>query len=324
MLKLKSASKGKSILVMGGLGFIGSHLCRRMLQDGFRVRVFDKLYSSIELVTDIASKLEIIQGQIERENDVLKALEGIDIAIDLIHTTVPGSSMLNPVYDVQSNLLSHVAWLSCLKRYALKKIVYVSSGGTVYGMPNKVPISEGHQTDPICSYGITKLAIEKYVAMYSNRSNIEYRICRPANVYGEGQRLHIGQGIIGVIISRALLKEEIEIWGDGSDLRDYLHVQDLVESIVALIYHNGKGRVFNVSSGIGYSINDIIDIVANELDLSLKVKYVESRGYDLPINVLDSTMLRKETRWAPRVGLREGIRRVLEWVNRNMGNCLFS
>ncbi len=311
-----SANNGLRILVMGGLGFIGSNLSRLLLDEGYQVRIFDKLYGSRNLIADFADKIEIEEGDAERPDDILRSLRDIDVAIDLIHTTVPGASMNDPAYDVQSNVVSHAAWLSRIKNNKLSRIIYVSSGGTVYGVPQQNPIAEDHPTDPISSYGITKLAIEKYIALYANIQGIEYRICRPANVYGEGQRRHIGQGVIGVFLERCLKGQTIEIWGDGSVRRDYLYVADLVQAIVSLIKHRGGSRIFNISSGIGYSLNDIIAIIRDELKIPVAVKYITSRAFDVSVNVLDSSRLRLETGWKPQTDIVSGMHLVCNQLKR--------
>lgn len=314
-LELDAVGKKYSqVLVMGGLGFIGSHLCRSLVQARHKVRIFDKRYCSRDLIGDIHDEVEIEEGDIERPEDVLQALRGIDVVVDLIHTTVPGSSMEDPGYDVQSNIVSHVRWLSLLKDTDVRRIVYISSGGTVYGIPLNNPISEDHPTEPICSYGISKLTIEKYVAMYADISGIEYRICRPGNVYGEGQRLSIGQGVIGVFLESALKGMPVEIWGSGNVKRDYLYVKDLVTGILKVMNHSGKKRVFNISTGVGHSLNDIVRIIRDEVNIPLQVNYKEIRKFDVPISILDNSRIQEETDWAPKTDIIEGIRRVLDWL----------
>lgn len=317
-----STNNSLRILVLGGLGFIGSHLSRLLLKEGYQVRIFDKLYGSRNLIADIVEKIEIEEGDAERPEDILRSLRDIDIAIDLIHTTVPGASMNDPSYDVQTNVVSHAGWLSLLKDTRLRRIIYVSSGGTVYGVPQQNPIGEDHPTDPISSYGITKLAIEKYVAMYANIHGIEYRICRPANVYGEGQRLHIGQGVIGVFLERCLKGQPIEIWGDGTVRRDYLYVTDMVQGIVKLIDHRGDSRIFNISSGRGYSLNEIIAFIRDELKMPVAVTYMTSRKFDVPVNVLDSSRLRRETGWMPQTDMVAGMHRVCDHLRRSFTSGL--
>lgn len=313
---MNTHQKSFRVLVMGGLGFIGSHLCRHLLKEGYHVRIFDKLYGSTELIADIQQEVDIRNGDIEKSDDVLRALEGMDMVIHLIHTTVPGSSMQDPVYDVLSNVESNAKWLSHLHETNLKRIIYISSGGTVYGIPKSDPIREDHPTDPICSYGITKLAIEKYIAMYANLNGIEYRIGRPSNVYGEGQHLNVGQGVIGVFLDRVLKKEPIQIWGDGTQRRDYLYVDDLTTGVLHLIHHEGPGRVFNISHGNGYSLNELLNIIQDGLQLPVQVEYVHDRGFDTPSNILDSARLKNETGWKPGIDIMEGIRRVYAWLRR--------
>jgi UDP-glucose 4-epimerase len=302
------------VVVLGGLGFMGSHLCRALLKRGVKVRVFDKLYASHALVEDIEGDLEIVEGDIARADDVLKVLADAETLVHMVHTTVPGSSMKDPAYDLSSNVIASVGWLSRLQETGVRRIFYISSGGTVYGLPRTNPIDEGHPTDPINSYGITKLAIEKYVAMYAGMFRIDYCLVRPSNVYGAGQRLNIGQGVIGVLADRALRGEALEVWGTGESLRDYLYVEDFVTAILALMAYRGPHRIFNISSGKGSSVLDIIGALRAQLGAMPEVLHQPDRGFDVPVNVLDSSRLRAETGWGPRIGLEEGIGRTIAWL----------
>src|SRR5258706_10879894 len=223
------------VTVLGGLGFMGSHICRELVMRGHTVRVFDKLHTSRELVRDIERDLEIIEGDILRLHDVLPAIADSETVIDLVHTTRPGSSMEDPVFDISTNVVASAKWFAALPKTSVRRILFVSSGGTVYGIPRQIPIDEDHPTDPICSYGITKLAIEKYLAMYASLCGVEYCCLRPSNVYGQGQRLNVGQGVIGVLADRALRGEPLEIWGTGESLRDYLYIEDMVSAMMALL-----------------------------------------------------------------------------------------
>jgi len=307
-------SDGRRIVVLGGLGFLGSHICRALVVRGYAVRIFDKLYALRKLVEDIETEVEIVEGDMSRPDDVLASIADAEIIIHLVHTTVPGSSMKDPAYDVSSNVLASVRWLARLGETRVRRLFYVSSGGTVYGNPQTQPITEEHPTEPVSSYGITKLSIEKYVAMYANMFSVEYRTLRPSNVYGKGQRLSIGQGVIGVMADRALRGEPLEVWGTGETLRDYLHVDDLVTAMVALLDYRGPHSVFNVSSGKGHSVLDIINTLRNHAGLRVEIKHIPDRGFDVAANVLSSSRLQGETGWAPEVELEAGIARTVGWL----------
>lgn len=309
-----SETAGRRIVVLGGLGFMGSHICRELSARGYAVRIFDKLYASRELISDFERNVEVVAGDISRPHDVLSAVADADVVVHLVHTTVPGSSMNDPEYDITSNVIASVRWLSRLGETKVRRVLYFSSGGTVYGVPQSNLIDESHQTNPISSYGITKLAIEKYISMYASMSGVEYCLIRPSNVYGAGQRLHIGQGVIGVMAHRALRGEPLELWGAGESLRDYLHIEDMTAATLALLNYHGPHRIFNVSSGRGHSVLDIIAILRDQLGSLPEVVRKPTRGFDVPVNVLDSSRLHAETGWSPKVGLEEGIARTIAWL----------
>jgi len=308
------------VVILGGLGFIGSHLSRAMVQEGFRVRIFDKLYTSRELIKDIEHYVEVVEGDAEKSQDVLDALSGGEICFHLIHTTVPGTSMQDPCYDVQSNIVSSVRWISQLYHTSIKRLIFISSGGTVYGIPQNNPITEDHPTNPICSYGITKLSTEKYVLLYGHLYGIDCRILRPSNVYGEGQKLNINQGLIGVFADRILREEPIEIWGDGTVQRDHLYISDLISGILKLPEYQGPYEVFNISTGESHSILEIIEMLGEIFGKRPKLTFKPSRGFDVPINVLSAKRLMEETGWQPRTALRQGVERYVQWLRKAGGS----
>jgi UDP-glucose 4-epimerase len=232
---------------------------------------------------------------------------------------VPGSSMKDPHYDVITNVGYTAKWLERLSDApTLRKIIYVSSGGTVYGMPEETPITEAHHTNPLNSYGITKLAVEKYTTMYANSFGIDYCILRPSNVYGPGQRLHYRQGVIGIMIDRALRGESLEVWGAGTDQRDYLFIDDLVSAVLRLLAYSGPHKLFNVASGAGHSVLDVISILQAEIKPAPRVVYTSARTFDVPVNVLDSSRLQQETGWRASIGFEEGIRRTIQWMKQRL------
>jgi UDP-glucose 4-epimerase len=296
---------------------MGSHTCRELLARGFAVRIFGRPYSSRVRIQDLEERVEVVGGDVSQTEEIMSAIEDASTLIHFIHSTVPGSSMDDPAHDVTTNVVSSVNWLRRLRDTDIQKIVYVSTGGVVYGLPESVPLDESHPTNPICSYGITKLSIEKYVGMYASMYGVEYRILRPANVYGVGQRLDIRQGVVGVLLDRALRGENLEIWGTGRTVRDYLYVDDMVEATMKVLNYGGPYCIFNVSRGEGHSVLEIVEILRNCMGRIPPVVHVPDRGFDVPVNVLDSTRLRSETGWRPHVGLEVGIARTLDWLRSN-------
>ena len=306
---------GDRLIVLGGSGFIGSHLCRALVTHGQTVRIFDRNDTPPEAFGDLAQSIEIVTGDISRPEEVVSAIRDATVLINLVHTTVPGSSMIDPGADIINNVASSARWLKHIGETSLRKIIYFSSGGTVYG-ESDVPLTEDHPTNPLNSYGITKLAIEKYTAMYATHAGIDCFIVRPSNVYGPGQQLQHGQGVIGIMANRALRGEELEVWGKGTYRRDYLFIDDLVSAILKLLEYSGSYRVFNVSSGVGHSVLDVISALQKLIEPFPNVAYSPERPIDVPVNILDSSRLQQETGWRPEIGFEEGIRRTIEWMQK--------
>lgn len=300
------------VLVLGGFGFIGSHLCRGLLSSGYQVRALGRKNSKRVLLNDILDDIEIFEGDIGSADEMLHAMRDIDIVVHAVHTTVPQSSMRNPAYDICSNVALPITWISCLNETSVKKIIYISSGGTVYGIPQLDMISEDHPTNPICSYGVTKLMNEKYLSMYAGFFGIKCIIVRPSNIYGFGQRLDKEQGVIGTLLNRALLQKTLEIWGDGSSLRDYLYIDDAISGLLKLLQCNDVEGVFNMSSGVGHSVLEIVSLLQSYLGQELDIKHVPWHKHDTPVNILNSSKLMDTVDWLPKISLYSGIGLLVE------------
>ncbi|HEX2542199.1 MAG TPA: NAD-dependent epimerase/dehydratase family protein [Caldimonas sp.] len=309
----------KTSVVLGGRGFIGSHLIDLLLQRGSKVKCFDRpLVQPVLGAVARTEGLSFIDGDFTSKSDVMRAIAGCDYCFHLVSTTVPKSSNDDPVYDVESNLLSTVKMLEDAVAAGVRKIIFASSGGTVYGIPERIPIAEQHPTNPVCSYGISKLATEKYLELFRLQRGLEYGVVRLANPFGERQRTEAAQGAVAVFLAKALRAETIEIWGDGSVVRDYIHISDVVEAMAALALHEGGPRVFNIGSGTGTSINTLLDKIETVLGSKVRRKYMSARPFDVPVNVLDIELAQSALGWSPRVTFDEGLQRSARWLQNEL------
>jgi len=298
-----------SCLVLGGAGFIGSHLAEVLLQAGHRVRIFDRPH--LDRLPSFLQRreFEVFTGDFLNPYVLSAALEGSEIVFHLVSTTLPKTSNDNPVYDVESNVVGTLRLLELCRSQGVRKVVFVSSGGTVYGVPRSVPVDETHPTEPICSYGIQKLVIEKYLQLNHRIHGLDYCVVRPSNLYGPRQRLDVAQGAVAVFLDRALRGQPIEVWGDGSAVRDYLYVGDAAEALLKAAAFEGEPRLFNIGSGVGSSLKQLIKEIEALLGRPLAVAYAAARPLDVPVNVLDTSLARRHLGWTARTSLAEGLRR---------------
>jgi UDP-glucose 4-epimerase len=304
-------------LILGGSGFIGSSICDRYLQLGHKLRVFERPRVEPYRAFNNSESVEWVTGDFSNSHDIRAALKEIDAVVHLIGTTLPKSSNDDPIYDVQSNLVATLQLLEAMHAENIHKILFISSGGTVYGNPQVLPITEKHPTNPISSYGITKLAIEKYLMLYRGLRGLRPIVLRVANPYGERQRIETAQGVVAVFLSRVMSGMPIEIWGDGSVTRDYLHVSDVAEAFVKALEYDGSETVFNIGSGNGVSLNDLFETLNDLVGGQIKVCYKPGRACDVPTNILDSSLAYQHLGWSSKVPLKIGLERTISWIQSN-------
>ena len=223
------------ILVTGGTGFIGSYLVEHLIGIGKKVRILTRSYDLPLRLKPFEQDLEFALGDITDVITIKKALEGIEYVVHLAWTTVPKNATENPVFDVQSNVIGALHLLDQCLVEKVKKVIFISSGGTVYGTPKQIPIPETHDLMPISAYGISKVMVEKYIQLYHHLHGLDYTIFRVANAFGEGQNIKSGQGVIGIWLDKAKNGEALQVWGDGKDTRDYIHAKDIAKAITAAL-----------------------------------------------------------------------------------------
>ncbi|MCA9969267.1 MAG: NAD-dependent epimerase/dehydratase family protein [Anaerolineales bacterium] len=298
-----------NILVTGGNGFIGSHLVRQLMAAGHQVTVLSR--SAVGYGNGRLAMLTADFADVAAYADLLPRFDAI---YHLAVTTNPGNSNDRILFDARTNLMGSLALIEAAARAKVSRFVFVSSGGSVYGPNGGAPIAEDHPTAPISAHGVMKLTIEKYLHVFWQQYGMPYRVARVANPYGEGQHPDRGQGLIAYVLGRLARQEEIVVWGDGSVVRDYLYVGDVVDALLRMRVDNGRYQTYNVGSGEGLSVNEVIAALEARLGLTAIVRYVAGRPADVPYSCLDVRRIDQELGWTPQTTLADGISRTWRWI----------
>lgn len=298
------------VLVLGGSGFIGSHVVDRLLTQGHTVRVFDR---APERFRPALPDVDYRFGDFADRATLAEALAGIEAVVHLISTSFPGTADRDPASDVQGNLIGALTLLDLMVSLDVRRIVFLSSGGTVYGIPEIIPIPESHPLRPISSHGIVKVAIEHYLGMYGRMRGLSTLAVRASNPFGPRQG-HTGvQGVISTFLRRILMDEPIEIWGDGSVVRDYLHVVDLARLCGRAVETDHTGAV-NAGTGIGISISGVVEEIEDVTGVRLEPVYRPGRALDVPCSILDTSRAREDFGWEPTIAFRQGLAETWDWM----------
>jgi UDP-glucose 4-epimerase len=302
------------VLITGGTGFIGSFVVEELIKKGYEIVIIANGRQLPNYLENLKAKITYYQGDFG-ETDVLeKALIGCDAVIHLAWSTVPKQTKGATAYEFTSNIISSISLIEKCIDLNIDKFIFISSGGTIYGIPDFLPIHELHSLNPISNYGLSKLTTEKLLHLYHYSNSINYTVLRVSNAYGERQNFYKNQGVIGIFLNNISQDKVIEIWGDGSIIRDYVYVQDVASSIIkALDVINGPS-VYNIGSGEGVSLNDILVEIKKITNINFKVNYKPSRSFDVPVNVLDIKHAKINIGYKPLISLQEGISRTWNWI----------
>lgn len=303
-----------SCVVLGGGGFIGTNLCRRLLASGHRVRAFGR---HCHFPDDLRG-VEWYQGDFSDSDSVAAALETFDIVFHLVHSAMPQAANLAMATDVQHNVIPSIALLELCTKLGVKRVIFSSSGGTVYGRPRQIPTPELAPAEPICAYGISKLAIEKYLVLFEHLHSLDYRVLRISNPFGPFQIAWKGQGFIAAAVSRALSGQPIEIWGDGSVVRDFIFIDDVIGAFEAAMGDAGDTRIFNIGTGEGRRLDGVLATIEKLLDVTLNIKRMPGRSLDTPASVVAIDRARKILNWFPKTPFETGLAQTIEWNRRNL------
>jgi UDP-glucose 4-epimerase len=298
-----------SSIVLGGGGFLGVNLCRRLAAAGGRVRAFGRRC----LFPQALEAVEWYQGDFSDAAALAAAIESYDVVFHLVHATTPHSANLDMAADLQQNVVSSLALLDISRNLGVKRIVFVSSGGVVYGQAKQIPTPEDAPTEPITAYGISKLAIEKYLALYQHLHGLDFRVLRVSNPFGPFQVPTKNQGIVAALIAHALAGEPTEIWGDGSVVRDYVFVADVVDALQAAAADRSDTRVFNIGSGRGRSLREIIAAIEMQLGRKVDISWKPGRAIDVPVSVLSIERAKSVLGWSPKTPFEQGLEQTIAW-----------
>lgn len=303
--------------VIGGAGFIGTWLVRELLASGREVSVLGRREMRPAHLPDAASYVSVGPGEV----DWRARLAGADEVIDLAYATVPKTSYADPVFDILANLPPTVGMLDAARQLPLRKMVMVSSGGTVYGHASTLPIVETSLTNPVSPYGITKLTQEKYSLMFYRLHGVPISIVRPANAYGVGQQPFMGQGFIATAMGAILSQQDVTIFGECGSIRDYIHVADVARGIMAVLDNGTVGEIYNLGSGVGRNNIEVmqgIELLAAASNLPMRIRHEPARQFDVLANVLDSSKLQACSGWAPNVDFQQGLSTMWDAISSDM------
>lgn len=284
-----------------GAGFIGQNFIRRALRRGYNLRVLDHKSCPQEF----ENRLAWVKGDFTDKDTLRKTVHGVEVVFHFISSTVPGD-MVDEGGELNQNVVQTLQLLKLCVSENVRRIVFVSSA-SVYGVQSTLPVSEAATTNPISSHGIHKLAIEKYLQLYKYQHGLDCKILRLSNPYGPGQSVMGRQGFVAIAIGRMLAGERIEIRGDGSIIRDFIYIDEVAEALDLVATCQVEETVFNVGSGRGYSLNEIVDVMGRVVGRPLAKKYVESRFVDIPASILDISREKKVLGKAPEVSLEQGL-----------------
>ena len=294
-------------IVLGAAGFIGIPLVELLVKQGYEVICFDQ-NSSPHWPMSVKSIIGSFEQPPMELFDCLK-----DATVyHLVSSTRPSQNTETASQELISDISATLSYLEKTRHQNLRW-VFASSGGTVYGSEVACPISENAATEPTCSYGITKLAIEKYLSLYKRLHGSDYVITRLANPYGPGQDPLRGQGIIAALIYKALIGESAVIWGDGEVVRDYIYIDDLVGGLISSS-GGASGQIYNIGTGVGISINTLIEKIQSTLNVKLRLDYQQFRSIDVRKNILNSAKIKAGLGWSPHTDLVDGIIRTANWI----------
>jgi len=303
-------------MLLGAAGFIGTNLVIELAKKpGNEITVVDRDKRYFKTLENMhLPRVRFVESKLTMNSDYEGLIEGQDLLYHLISTTTPTTSNQCIAEELKENVVLSANLFEACVHQNVRKVVFLSSGGTVYGKESECPLNENTSTNPITSYGIQKVSIEKLLYLFNYLYGLEYRIVRLANPYGPFQRPNGVLGAVTTFTYKALKDEEITVYGDGSVVRDFIYIDDAVRGIQRIVEGNDENKIFNLGCGYGTSIKEVLGAIERALNVRLKINYTEARKVDVPVNYLD--IKRFETAYGRLnpISLEEGIKKTAEFM----------
>lgn len=294
----------------GGAGFIGSHIAVKLLARGIEVVVLDDL--SVGKVDNIPKNADFIKGDVCDPEIVRKGLRGVDVVFHEAARVSIRDSFRGFVEDARANVMGTVNILKCMEGFGVKKFVYASSMAA-YGDARNLPIDENHPLEPTSPYGVSKLASEKYILCFCKHLGVNPIILRYFNTYGPKQTFSPYVGVITIFIQKLLRDEDLPIFGDGNQVRDFINVDDVARANLLAMDYSGASQIFNVGTGVETSVNSLAQILKEIMEKPIEINYLPLQPGEPSSSVADVSLAKKELGFIARLSLLEKLPEVIEW-----------
>lgn len=302
-----------NIVILGGMGFLGRNLVAFLTrQANQRITVFDRLPLDHDAVKALPTSVNYVQGEFVTGFDFTRIVHNADLIIHLVSTSVPGTEQ-GVIDEINANVIPSTELFQACVQEGVGRILFMSSGGTVYGASNKHKNSETDLPDPINTYGLQKIMIEQALHLAVRNSATDYQIVRLSNPYGPGQNPHGALGLVTKLVYQALNHDTIHIFGDGSVVRDFIYIDDAIQAIGDIVERGDMNATYNVGRGIGTSVADVVNTIDAVLPERLNIVHTPGRAVDVPYSVLNIDKYHRISSIKEFVSLEEGIKRTYDF-----------
>ena len=300
------------VLITGGAGFIGSNIADLLLEKGYEVIVIDNLSTGSRRNVNKNVKL-YVKDICKADIRIVFRKEKPDYVVHEAAQINVRTSIIDPAFDAKVNILGSINVLECCKDYKVKKILYASSGGAIYGEPVKLPADENHPIKPLCPYGASKYSVENYLSIYKKTYGLDYVALRYANVFGPRQDPLGEAGVIAIFMNKLSHGEKPVIYGDGEQTRDFVYVGDVARANLLALEKDTKGTEYNIGTGVETSVNQLYAKLRNVFSTDISAVHADAVAGEVRRIYLDNSLARKELGWKPEVDLATGLAKTHKW-----------